>query len=235
MYYFTIDDINCESKGIVVTRRPKMPAPVRNYKEYDIPGRNGKLYKDLETYDDMIVSIECNYITHPDNWHQRWRDIKRWLFENNGKMRKLGLSDNPDFYFIIKKIELSDNERTVIESGEFEISLTLEAYQYLTVGGVPYDYKNVLYNPYNNTEPIYILKGEGMATLNINGHVCTANVGQSLIIDTVRRLSYKEDGTPQNTAIKGDYDLLGLVHGKNEITLEGEDISLKIIPNWRCV
>lgn len=235
MYYFTINDINCESKGIVVTKRPNIPAPKRNYKKYTIPGRNGKLYRDLETYDDIVIQIECNYITHPNNWNQQWRIIKNWLFSNSDKIRKLGLSDNPDFYFIVKKIEVTENDREVIESGEFKIKFTLDPYQYLRTGSVEYDFQNVLINYYDVSEPIYILKGEGMANLTVNGNTVTANVGQSLIIDTVRKLAYKSDGTSQNTSIKGDYDLLLLLNGENQISLSGKGISMKIIPNWRCI
>ena len=45
-------------------------------------------------------------------------------------------------------------------------------------------------------------------------------------------MSYREDGTLQNSAINADYDALMLVEGKNSITIT-EGFELKIIPNWR--
>ena len=53
MYDIYINDISCIEQKILPTTRPDIPAPVKNYNEYDIPGRDGKLYEDLGTYDDI--------------------------------------------------------------------------------------------------------------------------------------------------------------------------------------
>lgn len=232
MYYITIDDISSLEMGLKVTRRPSIPAPVKNFKEYDILGRNGKLYEDLETYDDIIIEIEMNYISNPNLWHQKWREVKRWILKKG--LRKLGLSDNPDFYFLIKKIQLGTNEREIILSGEFTISLTLECYQYMRTGAIEYNYKDVMENPLDRTQPIYKIKGEGLCILTVNGTECHCNVGQNLIIDTFRYLSYREDGVLQNTSINADYEDLELLEGYNDISIT-EGFELKIIPNWRCL
>ena len=55
MYDIYINDISCIEQKILPTTRPDIPAPVKNYNEYDIPGRDGKLYEDLGTYDDICV------------------------------------------------------------------------------------------------------------------------------------------------------------------------------------
>ena len=47
MYDIYINDISCIEQKILPTTRPDIPAPVKNYNEYDIPGRDGKLYEDL--------------------------------------------------------------------------------------------------------------------------------------------------------------------------------------------
>ncbi|WRK55247.1 hypothetical protein SD457_10845 [Coprobacillaceae bacterium CR2/5/TPMF4] len=53
-----------------------MPAPEKNYNTYDIPGRDGTLYEDLGTIDDIEIEVECNYIASEHLWNEKWREIK---------------------------------------------------------------------------------------------------------------------------------------------------------------
>ena len=93
---------------------------------------------------------------------------------------------------------------------------------------------DVLYNPYALSKPIYMITGEGMCTLTVNGKSVTANVGQNLTINTDLMLAYRKDGTMMNTAVTGDYEDLWLNSGENSITITS-GFSLAIIPNWRCL
>lgn len=231
MYYFSLDDESSIKHSFAVARRPSIPSPMRNYNEYDIPGRDGVLYEDLGTVDDIVIEIECNYISNPDLWASRWREIKKWLLS---KHKFISLSDDKAFCYRIKKIELGTNEREVIISGAFTVTFTLEGYIYLKTGQLEYDHKNVLFNAYEKTWPLFLITGEGNCTLTVNGTECTCNVGQNLTIDTYLRLSYREDGTLQNTAISADYEDLVLIEGENEISIT-DGFELKIVPNWRCL
>ena len=216
--------------GFALTKRPEFPAPVKNYKEYSIPGRNGKLYEDTGTYEDIQFEIKMNYISSEYQWDIKWHEVKRWLFKSGHK--RLSFSDSPDIYYRIKRIELSSNERRVIQSGEFTVTFTCDVYSYLIEGLKKHDIQDVLLNRYDESEPVYFIKGEGMCILNINGRECKCNVGQNLTIDTSLMLSYREDGTLQNSAINADYSELILAEGKNSIAIT-EGFELKIIPNWR--
>mgnify|MGYP000273188996 FL=1 len=124
MYYISLDDVTSVQMGLAVTKRPEFPAPVKNYKEYSIPGRNGKLYEDMGTYEDIQFEIEMNYISSEYQWGIKWHEVKRWLFKSGHK--RLSFSDCPDIYYRIKRIELSSNERRVIESGEFTVTVTCD-------------------------------------------------------------------------------------------------------------
>lgn len=233
MYYFILDDVESHKMNLKVTKRPNFPAPQKRYQKYNIPGRNGTLYEDLETYEDINIEIKMNYISDPQSWHYKWREVKKWIFKKG--LRKLVLSDNQDYYYLVKKIELTDNERKVRKSGEFTIILTCEVYSYLIEGSWSYPiYTNVVDNDYETTTPKYIIKGEGMCHLVVNGTDCICNVGQNLVIDTYLELSYREDGTLQNTSINADYRDLYLVEGENTITIT-DGFDLEIVPNWRCL
>lgn len=230
MYYFILDNESNIRHNFVVTKRPNIPSPQIDYKEYDIPGRDGKLYESLGTVNDIVINIECNYISNKDLWFSYWRKIKKWILD---KHDFITFSDDIEYCYRIKKIELGTNERDIIVSGKFTIILTLEGYLYLKSGQIEYDYSTVLFNAYKKCYPKYIIEGEGVCTLNVNGISCQCNIGQNLIIDTYLKLSYRKDKTLQNTSINADYDDLSLKSGNNDISIT-EGFKLTIIPNWRC-
>ena len=230
MFYFMLDNESSVRHDFVITKRPNIPSPLRNYREYDIPGRDGKLYEDLGTIDDIVIEVECNYISNPNLWATRWRSIKKWILD---KHIFLSFSDDTEYCYRVKKIELGTSEREIIISGSFTITFTLEGYMYLREGQIEYDYSTVLFNAYEKCYPKYIIEGEGVCTLNVNGINCKCNVGQNLIIDTYLKLAYRKDGTLQNTSINADYDYLIMINGNNDISIT-DGFKLTIVPNWRC-
>lgn len=232
MFYFILDGETSIEKNIKVTKRPKLPAPQRDYREYEIKGRNGKLYRDLGTYKDIPISIEMNYVGSEEQWNITWRDIKKWLLK--GGIRKLSFSDDLKYYYKVKKIELGENERKIRESGEFTVTVICEAFSYLMSGLDEFVYTDVLFNLYEETQPTYIIEGNGMCTLTINGTECKCNVTDNLILDDYLEIAYRRDGTNQNTATNADYEAIRLQEGSNVITIT-DGFNLKIIPNWRVI
>ena len=87
-------------------------------------------------------------------------------------------------------------------------------------------------NNYDVSMPIYKITGNGVCHLIVNDTDCTCNVTEHLIIDTDRKISYKDDGTLQNTCINKDYHLLWIVEGDNSVTIT-DGFTLEVIPNWR--
>lgn len=71
-----------------------------------------------------------------------------------------------------------------------------------------------------------------MCTIEVNGKMVTANVGQNMIIDTERMVAYREDGSLQNTKMTGDYEDLYFRNGEIEVAVS-VGFDLRIIPNWR--
>lgn len=232
MYYFILDGQTSFNNGIVVTKRPDFPSPERNYNTYDIPGRDGQLFEDIGTYQDIAIDIECNFIDIPRKWGDHWRKVKRWLLKSG--MRKIQFSDDPYFYWIVKKIVIGTAERQVIQSAEFTITLTLDPWCYLTSGLNKVPYNLITENTCELSKPIYYITGEGMCTLTVNGNAVTANVGQNLTIDTYREICYRTDGTLQNTAINADYDKMFLLPGTNTITISS-GFTCNVRPNWRVI
>lgn len=107
MYDIYINDISCIEQKILPTTRPDIPAPVKNYNEYDIPGRDGKLYEDLGTYDDIEITLTFNYMCAPDQWHDTFRKCKKMFLD----AKTLEFSDDNEFYHRVKKAVINTNER----------------------------------------------------------------------------------------------------------------------------
>lgn len=232
MFYFLLDGEPSFNHNIVVSYRPDIPAPEPRYLEYEVAGVDGSYFEFEETFENIDIEIEMNYISNPNNWHQAWREVKAFILK--GCIRELQFSDDLSFYYICKKIVLGTNEREFRHTASFTATFTLAPYEYLVSGKERYPYSMCLMNQYEICHPTYFITGEGMCTLSVNGNEMTANVGQNLTINTDKKLAYRTDGTMQNTQISGNFEDLYMQRGKNEISIT-DGFNLEIQPNWRCL
>ena len=231
MYDIMYLDQTAREHGLYIKKRPDIPVPEREYSEYQIPGRDGKLYEDLKTVGDIEINIDFNFMSAEKDWASVFRAAKQWLLGAKGK---LILGDDQDFFYRVKKVSFSDWERTSLRIGNYAVDFICEGYAYLLEGTRENEIGNVQYNPYETCKPIYLITGEGVCTLTVNRKAMTANVGQNLTINTDLMLAYREDGTLMNTAVSGDYEDLYLQPGENAISVS-EGFEVRIIPNWRCL
>lgn len=226
-----IDGTSCNSMGILCVKRPDFPAPQKRYNELEILGRDGKLYQDTGLYEDVDIPIEFNYMDQAQNWGERWREAKSFFLG----AKTLKLSDDSSVFWKVKKVYLSDNRRNSNRIGRFSVNFVLDPYTYLESGNGLYTAAQITENIYELSKPDYLIEGEGVCTLTVNGNEMTANVGQNLTIDTYREVSYRTDsGANNNIAVSGDYEGLFLPTGSVEISITS-GFELKIRPNWRCV
>lgn len=229
MYYFILDDVKSTDKKIQVSKRPNFPSVQKDYDEIDLKGKNGKYYVDLGTYQDITFEISCNYIEDINEWAKKWRNVKKWLLKSH---EQLSFSDDENYFYKVKKISISDNERKIKQSGEFTISVTCEAYSYLKVGQQRYDVSQVLQNDYEVSNPIYEISGIGACTLNVNGHQVDIVVNENFNIDVEKQIAYDNNKNSLNDEILVDYEDLRLIEGLNAISISS-GFTLKVIPNWR--
>ena len=233
MYDLWFNGSDTSIKEVNIEKRIDIPAAKQRKEKITIPGRDGDYYLQEDTWEDIEIKVEMNFrCEDPDGWNAKWRFIKEWL-RGSGILRT---SDDPNYQYRVKKISIEKVERPLRRQGKFRAAFLCDPYQYLISGSNFESVKNgVLRNPLNyNAYPIYKILGEGVCDLTVNGYTISANVGQNLIIDTERQLTYREDGTLQNTAIAGEYTELILHPGRNEIMIT-EGFVLDVQPNWRCI
>lgn len=230
--YDVIIDFNksCLKEKLRVTKRPSIPAPQKRYKTYKVLGRDGELYENTGEYEDITFTVSFNYISDENEWFAYFRIYKKMF--NDAKF--IHFSDDSNWFYKIKKVVIDTNNRANRVIGKFDVQFTIDPYCYLTSGNKPIDLTGTFTNLYDVSKPIYRINGNGTCHLIVNGTDCTCSVTNHLIIDTARRVSYKDDGTSQNTCINKDYDMLWLLEGDNTIEIT-EGFSLEVTPNWRQI
>lgn len=222
---------SCKDVGLSVISRPTIPVPEREYDTIKVEGRDGELHRDKKTYKDIEIPISFNFVSKtPDVWAQDLRKVKKWLY--SGKDNRLILSDDPEYYYKVKKAVMSDTERTAKRKGKFEIVFTCESYMYRIDGQDEKEIGEYLYNPYMESQPVYKIYGNGEITLEVNGNQVTAVVTEQLNIDTKLEICYNAANEISNAALTGKYEGLYLQEGDNNFKYT-EGFSVVLVPNWR--
>lgn len=226
------DGIMASSLKLLVKEYPEIPAPVERVEEKEIPGRSGKLRIKSGTFEPTEIPVGFNYIGETRLWNEQWRKAKKWLA---GEEKELSFMDDPNFFYKISRVELSGNERLSRKIGNFTGTfITKDGLSYMRSGKQEMDIENAKYNPGILSHPEYIITGDGVCTLTVNGKTMQINVSGDITINTDLMISYRSDKTQQNTSVKGKYEDLYLKEGKNDISIT-DGFTCKIKPNWRCL
>lgn len=220
-----------KDKGIIVTRRPDIPSPVEIVESYRVPGRDGELIAHTGTYEDIEIEISFGFRSPKDQWAERFRQCRKWLLAPGEN--RLQFSDDPDFFRLVKYIEMDEAERSLKKYGEFSVIFTCSPYQFAYEGELEVPAAD-LYNNYDLSKPIFYIEGEGVCRIGVNGKEVSVNAGQNATIDTDLMIAYRNDKTIVNADTTGDYDWLWLKPGLNTITTTaGFQVTLK--PRWRSL
>lgn len=226
------NNIMGSSMKIYAANYPSIPAAVEKINETEIPGRDGVLHLRTGTFEQTEIPIEFNYIGKEELWNERWREAKKWLSATDVELR---FADDAEHFYKISKVVLEANQRVSKRIGKFVAKfITKDGLSYMTSGKQQVDYAEVNFNPGIISKPVYIIAGEGLCVLTVNGKTMQVNVSDNIVINTEQMISYRLDDVSQNIMVKGDYEELYLQEGKNEISITN-GFTCKIIPNWRCL
>lgn len=228
MFSVSYNNESCLGYGIIPVRRPSIPAPEERIEEIEIPGRNGVLVVSENLYNAISIRVEFNFMSKSNEWAETYRKAKRWLSGSG----ELWFSDDHEVYYKVLYCKVTGTERTSRRIGNFTAEFVCDPYTYYKSGKDEIELESVIYNPGVTCEPAYRITGEGLCTLTINGYEFTANVGQEIIIDTNRMISYKNDGQMLNTDVTGDYAKLWLNPGDNSLSVTDGFLAY-ITPEWR--
>lgn len=215
---------SCEDYGCFMNDYPEFAGGRKVYNTYAVPGRDGQL---VET-DDYLenLTIGCTFSIISEQFMDMVRYIRLWLSGSG----KLVISDSPDIFYKVLKIEHGDISREIRRFGTFTVTFICVPFEFLQSGQLPVG-PGTLHNFQDMARPVYTIAGEGFCTLTVNGYEFTANVGQEAVINTELMLSYKNDGQSINTDVTGDYEMLWLRPGDNIISVS-DGFALLVVPQW---
>lgn len=213
----------CEDHWCFLNDYPEFSGGSKQYNTYAVPGMDGEL---VETNDYLSnLQINCTFSIISKTFMDNVRNIRSWLSGTG----ELVISDSPDVFYKVWKIEHGDISREIRKFGTFSVSFICTPFEFLKDGQIPVS--SVSFNPGDKAKPIYTITGDGLCTLTVNGYEFTANVGQNAVINSESQLSYKNDGQSINTDVTGDYAKLWLPCGENTVSVS-PGFTLSIIPQW---
>lgn len=230
MFDIQYNDMKSSELKVYVKEYPSIAPAKKIYEEVEVQGK--KYLRDTGFFESTQIDIQMNYIGDEKRWHESWRKIQSWLSATNSE---LILQDDPNYYFKILRVELSENLRKGRGIGDFTASfVTKDGLYYFKEGKWEYSIEEVAWNPGEISCPDYVISGTGKCIIKVNEQDFEVTVNGSVIVDTERYLIYDTDHTIINNMGKGDYKGLWLKKGHNDISVTN-GFDLKIIPHWRCL
>ena len=227
MGWFKFKGKDSRDFGILISSAPQQTKPERRVEHITIPGRNGELTQDEDTYEPYTISLQCS-----TRGSDRLDEIVAWL---NGA-GNLTLSTEPDKVYqasIYNKILISD---VIYLYNSFLLQFRVQPFKYSV-------------NAFNDAleltaptkikgkgteyaEPIITVHGSGTITLSINGKDFPLySVDGSITIDSEMMEVFKGN-TNQNSKY-GAVEFPRLEVRENEISWTGDVEKVEIHPKWR--
>lgn len=214
----------CEDFACFLNDYPAFSGGAKVYNTYAVPGRDGELVESTDYLQNLTVS--CTFSIISKQFMEMLRYIRKWLSGTG----RLIISDNPDAFYKVLKVEHGDITREIRKFGTFTVSFVCVPFEFLLSGQEPVQGTS-FYNAQDTAKPVYTITGEGFCTLTVNGYGFTANIGQGAVINSELMLSYKNDGQSINTDVTGDYEKLWFPPGDIEVSVSS-GFMLSIVPQW---
>lgn len=229
-YFIEFNNLTNLDLNLYIKSRVTKPAFNIEYEALNIPGRE-TLYREKPSKD-IEIPIHFNFVSKDkDSWEQTFRKIRKWLTLKQNK--KLKFSDDLEYFYNVKKINIDTPERVLKRIGRFTVIFTCEPFLYLEEGQNLIELPGYLYNLNEESKPIYFITGNGFLDLKVNNKIIKVNVGGNLTIDTKLGLCFRKDGTINNIALNGFYSDLYLREGENTFEYNSS-FKIMVLPNWRC-
>ena len=228
-----------EDVGMVIQHYPKVIIPARKREVQAVPGRNGDIIIEFDTFENYEQQYECfldaKYLGGLTSVIPKVSD---WLLGNRGYQR---LEDTyfPDVFrmaYVVNAIEFTSHFNEY-GSGTLTFNCAPEKYFKMGENEISLTKNQKLFNPSSFTaKPLITLTMNGNSgTLTLNGNLISISSGVSgtLVLDTKNHTVYNGT-TNRSSMIQGEYEKLYL--GKeNTITWSGGVTAAKIIPRWWTV
>jgi len=227
MGWFKFKGKDSRDFGILISSVPQKTRPERRVEHITIPGRNGTLTQDEETYETYTISLQCG-----TRGSDRLDEIVAWL---NGA-GELILSTEPDKVYkasIYNKISIADviylYNSFLLQFRVHPFKYSVNAYGDLLELTVPTKIRNsgTIYS-----QPLITIYGSGDISFTLNNmEIPLYGVEESISIDSEMMEVFKNKEN-QNSKYGGT-DFPRFEVGENTISWSGNVTKVVIEPRWR--
>ena len=232
----TYKEISSNKFSLIVTEPPTIIHSEVKDEAVSVPGRDGDLHFAEVTHGDAQIKVVFGLATSTTNYKDVIRQVRNWL-QGNGR---LVIGDATDSYYEVKKVNISNDSRVVVNVGTIEAIFTVYPYEFLNIGDVGVSGTGKIINLNSDSNPLYKIKGSGNGTLSItnsNGsYSMTFTSAGTLYIDTMLKSAY-DSSTPakdKSNKVGGDYNKMKLANGENIISITS-GFTLTTYPRWGTV
>lgn len=222
--------------GIIISKRPNLPAPKRRVSYIEVPGRDSSLRYDEGTYEDITLAVECT--VKGESIMERLDAIKAWLFSAGES--DLIFSFQPDRKYRAQAVNAIDFKQGFKIISQFVILFNCSPFKY-AVNNTPVTITTGLGTTLLNqgtvaSRPVIKVYCTGNGSFKINNREVTLEdvSADSVILDSgLEEAYYFESGimVNANNQLSGEFPVLDT--GNNTITFSGGVTKLEITPNWR--
>ncbi len=233
MNKFTFNGISSEDFGLYVSKKNIFSTPARKGKLISVPGRNGDIIEDDESFENVPIS----YTVGLKNITSVISDVNGWLCKDGGYFR---LSDTyQPGYFRMACHRSATNVNEMLQNvGTAQILFSCKPFRYSEIGqqATTFTSSGYIENPEEfESEPLIRIYGSGNVTLQINGDAfLVKNISSYIDIDSELMACYYGN-TLKNSSI-GFASFPILQSGSNRIAWSGGTVSkVEVTPRWRTI
>lgn len=226
--------ISTDEVGIVVETPPNYEIPERNYEIIPVPGRNGDIIIDLNSYKNVVREYDIAIGEEDGDFSVLSSKIANWLYSGHGYLR---LEDSylPEYYMMAAVIAPNNIINILQQAGRATVQFNRKPQRFLKSGDRPIivTKQTTLFNPTQfNSKPLIIVNGTGSGVVNICGYsVKIDNLEDEITIDCELEESYKgTNNQNKKVTLSNGYPLL--VPRDNIVNFSGEITKVTIIPRW---
>ena len=226
--------ISTDEVGIVVETPPNYEIPERNYEIISVPGRNGDIVIDLNSYKNVVREYDIAIGEEDGDFSVLSSKIANWLYSGHGYLR---LEDSylPEYYMMAAVIAPNNIVNILQQAGRATIQFNRKPQRFLKSGDRPIiiTKQTTLFNPTQfDSKPIIIVNGAGTGVVNIGKYsVKIENLDGEITIDCELEESYKgTNNQNKKVTLSNGYPLL--VPRDNIVNFSGGITKVTIIPRW---
>ncbi len=216
--------------GIYIEKMPNIPTPKRRVNSIAMPGKNGSLKYDENTYEDITIAISCGV---SGDVTKRVGDIKAWLCGSGAGDLIFSFDDGKRY--IAQVVNSFDFEFILNRFSTFIVVFNAEPFRYLAL---PYPVEiienntNIINIGSIYSEPLIEVYGDGDISLTIGTQdIKLSDVHGKVILNTMLKEIYNTELENRNFTMQGEFPIFNV--GENIISFDGDLKKLVIHPNWR--